>query len=56
MTGEPDRPQRYTLAVDFDGVLHQYTTPWSNAATIPDPPVDGAIAWLNETAARKAER
>ena len=36
----------YTVCVDFDGVLHSYTTPWINAHTIPDPPVQGAIAWL----------
>ncbi len=38
--------KRYSVAVDFDGVLHSYTTPWVNAHTIPDPPVEGAIAWL----------
>lgn len=38
--------ERYTVAVDFDGVLHSYTTPWINAHTIPDPPVEGAIDWL----------
>lgn len=41
------RGERYTVAVDFDGVLHRYDTPWINAATIPDPPVDGAIEWLS---------
>jgi hypothetical protein len=41
--------ERYTVAVDFDGVLHSYTTPWINAHTIPDPPVEGAIAWLFHT-------
>jgi hypothetical protein len=40
--------ERYTVAVDFDGVIHSYTTPWVNAWTIPDPPVEGAIDWLNE--------
>jgi hypothetical protein len=40
--------ERYTVAVDFDGVLHSYTTPWVNAHTIPDPPVEGAIQWLKE--------
>jgi 5'(3')-deoxyribonucleotidase len=38
--------ERYTVAVDFDGVLHSYTSPWVNATTIPDPPVPGAIEWL----------
>lgn len=39
--------ERYTVAVDFDGVLHSYTSPWINAETIPDPPVPGAVEWLN---------
>jgi hypothetical protein len=34
------------LAVDFDGVLHSYTSGWKGARNIPDPPVDGAIEWL----------
>lgn len=38
--------ERYTIAVDFDGVLHEYRTPWINAHTIADEPVNGAIAWL----------
>jgi hypothetical protein len=38
--------KRYTVAVDFDGVLHSYTSPWVNARTIPDPPVHGAMEWL----------
>lgn len=38
--------ERYTIAVDFDGVLHSYTTPWQGATIIPDPPVPGAIEWL----------
>lgn len=41
---------RYTIAVDFDGVLHSYTTPWKNAWTIPDGPVPGAVEWLREMA------
>lgn len=39
--------RRFTVAVDCDGVLHSYTTPWSAAKDIPDPPVAGAIDWLN---------
>ena len=34
------------LCVDFDGVLHSYTSGWKGARIIPDPPVDGAIEWL----------
>lgn len=36
------------LCVDFDGVLHSYTSGWKGADVIPDPPVPGAIAWLRE--------
>jgi hypothetical protein len=43
---------KYTIAVDFDGVIHSYTTRWSSADVIPDPPVPGAIDWLNEMAER----
>jgi hypothetical protein len=39
----------WTVAVDFDGVIHSYTTPWINAHTIPDPPVPGAMRWLHHT-------
>lgn len=42
----------YTIAVDFDGVIHSYTSPWISATEIPDPPVDGAIDWLNAMAAK----
>ncbi len=38
--------KRYTIAVDFDGVLHSYQSPWVAAHVIPDPPVEGAMAWL----------
>lgn len=40
--------RNYSIAVDFDGVLHSYTSPWVAADVIPDPPVEGAIEWLNE--------
>lgn len=38
---------KYTICLDFDGVLHSYRSgyqgkPW----IIPDPPVKGAIEWL----------
>ncbi len=44
--------KRYTVCVDFDGVIHRYDTPWINAYTIPDEPVDGAIEWLHRTIQR----
>lgn len=34
------------LCLDFDGVIHAYTTPWQGADKIPDPSVPGAIEWL----------
>lgn len=34
------------LCVDFDGVIHSYTSKWVNEFTIPDPPVPGALRWL----------
>ena len=36
------------LCLDFDGVLHSYTSGWKGASVIPDPPVPGAIAFLYE--------
>lgn len=39
---------KLTVAVDFDGVIHSYTSGWKGAANLPDPPVEGAIAWLNK--------
>jgi len=34
------------LLIDFDGVLHQYTSGWKGEDNIPDPPVPGALRWL----------
>lgn len=34
------------ICVDFDGVLHSYTSGWKGATVIPDEPVPGAIQWL----------
>ena len=41
--------KRYTVCVDFDGVLHLYRTPWQAAHVIPDPPTPGAVEWLHRT-------
>jgi hypothetical protein len=34
------------LCLDFDGVIHSYSSGWKGAATIPDPPVDGAMKFI----------
>ena len=34
------------LCVDFDGVIHSYTSGWQGATIIPDPPTPGALKWL----------
>jgi len=34
------------LCLDFDGVIHSYTSGWRGAAEIPDPPVPGAMDFL----------
>lgn len=44
---EHSRDRNWTIAVDFDGVLHSYTSAWIDFHVIPDPPVEGAIEWLN---------
>ena len=39
-------PYKPILCLDFDGVIHSYVSGWKGAATIPDPPVDGAMAFI----------
>ena len=36
------------LCLDFDEVIHSYTSRWQGAVVIPDPPVPGAIAFMRE--------
>jgi hypothetical protein len=40
--------RRLTISVDFDGVLHSYSSGWQGARNIPDEPVPGAMQWLLE--------
>lgn len=34
------------LALDFDGVIHSYSSGWRGPRTIPDPPVPGALEFI----------
>jgi hypothetical protein len=36
-----------TVCIDFDGVIHSYTTPWKSDAIIPDPPLPGAKEFID---------
>lgn len=41
-----DKKHKPTICIDFDGVLHSYTSGWKGAGTVVDPPVEGALEWL----------
>ena len=49
-TTEIDKPNPQTkkpiLCLDFDGVLHSYTTGWQGADKVTDPPVPGSAAFI----------
>ena len=36
------------ICLDFDGVIHSYSSGWQGASTISDPPVEGAIDFIVE--------
>lgn len=38
------------LCLDFDGVIHSYTSGWQGSGVANDPPVPGTLAFLEEAA------
>jgi hypothetical protein len=39
---------RPILCLDFDGVIHSYDSGWKGADVIPDPPVPGALDFIEQ--------
>lgn len=37
-----------SICVDFDGVIHSYASGFKGNGVVPDPPVPGALEWLDE--------
>ena len=48
MADQKASKSRPTLVLDFDGVLHSYTSGWQGAEVVGDPPVPGAIEFLRD--------
>lgn len=42
-----------TIAIDFDGVIHAYTSGWRGSVVIPDPPVPGALEFVERLVAHE---
>ena len=45
-------PRKPILCLDFDGVLHQYSSGWKGPRVIPDAPVPGMVEFLLDARAR----
>lgn len=39
------------LCLDFDGVIHSYSSGWKGVGVIPDPPIPGALEFVNSALA-----
>jgi hypothetical protein len=48
---DESRDRRRLVVVDFDGVLHSYSSGWEGPGIARDAPVPGAIAWLESLVA-----
>lgn len=46
--GGHERRNKPILCLDFDGVLHSYSSGWQGSDKIPDPPVPGFAAFLQK--------
>ena len=42
------RVSKPILCLDFDGVVHSYASGWKGARNIPDPPVEGALTFMED--------
>lgn len=42
------KTEKIIIAVDFDGVLSDFSSGWKGARDTSDPPVEGAIKWLSD--------
>ena len=45
---DPKPSGKPILCLDFDGVIHSYTSGWKGADVIPDPPVPGVFEFIDK--------